>query len=149
MFGNPSSSSARCRCLDIGIMISNVGVRMLGIQSLIIFSGKGGCSNNWMVRIIRITTVLHFSNQSLTSIRLPLQVSDLTNGTLLQEGHDKRPDFTLEEQLPDRGDFGGGDFLEDGFGFGDGGMGEFGELPNVPDLTVDEAQKKQEEGGQT
>ena len=26
-------------------------------------------------------------------------------------------------------------------------MGEFGELPNVPDLTVDEAQKKQEEGG--
>ena len=26
-----------------------------------------------------------------------------------------------------------------------GGMGEFGELPNVPDLTVDEAQKKQEE----
>ena len=28
-------------------------------------------------------------------------------------------------------------------------MGEFGELPNVPDLTVDEAQKKQEEGGET
>ena len=38
-----------------------------------------------------------------------------------------------------------------GFGFGgmvewwDGGMGEFGELPNVPELTVNEAQKKQEE----
>ena len=77
------------------------------------------------------------------------QVSDLTNGTTLQEGHDKRPDFTLDEQLPDRGDFGGGDFLEDGFGFGDGGMGEFGDLPNVPDLTVDEPQKGQEEGGQT
>ena len=34
-FGNPRSSSAgtvaaRCRCLDIGIIISNVGVRMLG-----------------------------------------------------------------------------------------------------------------------
>ena len=28
-------------------------------------------------------------------------------------------DFTLDEQLPDRGDFGGGDFLENGFGFGD------------------------------
>ena len=91
------------------------------------------------------TSLINLSHLHL-SIRLPLQVSDLTNGTLLQEGHDKRPDFTLEEQLPDRGDFGGGDFLEDGFGFGDGGMGEFGELPNVPDLTVDEAQKKQEGG---
>ena len=38
-----------------------------------------------------------------------------------------------------------------GFGFGgmvewwNGGIGEFGELPNVPELTVNEAQKKQEE----
>ena len=28
--------------VDIGIIISNVGVRMLGIQYLIIFPGKGG-----------------------------------------------------------------------------------------------------------
>ena len=26
---------------------------MLGIQALIIFPGKRGCSNNWMVKIIR------------------------------------------------------------------------------------------------
>ena len=56
------SSSARCRSSDIGIVISNVGVGMLGIQKLSIFPGKGGCSNNWMVRIIRVITV-HLSNE--------------------------------------------------------------------------------------
>ena len=40
---------------------------MLGIQQLIIFSGKGGgCSNNWMVRIIRITTVAGFTSHFLS-----------------------------------------------------------------------------------
>lgn len=77
-----------------------------------------------------------------------LQVSDLTNGTTLQEGGDKERDFVLEDQLPDRGDFGGGDFLEDGFGFGDGGMGEFGGVPNVSDIALEEPSKPQEgEGG--
>ena len=32
MFGGPHSSSTRCQCLDIGIRISNMGFRMLGIQ---------------------------------------------------------------------------------------------------------------------
>ena len=76
-----------------------------------------------------------------------LQVSDLTNGTTLQEGGDKEPDFILEDRLPDRGDFGGGDFLEDGFGFGDGGMGEFGGVPNVSDIALEEVQKQQEGEG--
>ena len=55
-----------CRCSDIGIIISNVGVRMLGKQWLIIFPGKGGCSNNWMVWIIRLITVSVTSQQLLS-----------------------------------------------------------------------------------
>ena len=36
---------ARCRFSDIGIIISNMGVQMFGIQQLLIFPAKGGCSN--------------------------------------------------------------------------------------------------------
>ena len=32
---------------------------MLGMQKLSIFPGKGGCSNNLMVRIIRVITVVN------------------------------------------------------------------------------------------
>ena len=50
-----------------------------------------------------------------------------------------RSEFTMEEQLPDRGDFGGGDFLEEGFGgFGDGEMADLGALPGVSDINLDE-----------
>ena len=51
-----------------------------------------------------------------------------------------------EEQLPDRGDFGGGDFLEDLGGLG--GL-ELGEVPSVGDITLDEGHKGKEAGDTT
>ena len=53
MFGNLRLSSAKCRCSDIGIIISNVGVRLNAIINH--FLGKGGDGSN----IIRLITV-HF-----------------------------------------------------------------------------------------
>lgn len=74
---------------------------------------------------------------------------DTRNGTTLQEDKDKSA-FTMEEQLPDRGDFGGGDFLEDGFGFGDGGLEGLdnlgGEVPGVSDIVLEGAQQGDKEG---
>lgn len=44
----------------------------------------------------------------------------------------------LKERLPDLGDaFGGGGLMDDGFGLGDGGMMNLGDLPNVSDLNLD------------
>ena len=40
-----------------------------------------------------------------------------------------------EDQLPDRNDFGGGDFLEDLGGLG--GLEGLGEVPSVGDITVE------------
>lgn len=55
-------------------------------------------------------------------------------------------DLTMEERPPDMGDFGGGDFLADGFGFGDGGLMDLGvEVPNVSDITLGGDQQTVEE----
>ncbi len=57
--------------------------------------------------------------------------------TLRDEGN--KADFTLEDQLPDHGDFGGGDFLEEGFGgFGDGEMMDMGAMPGISDINLEE-----------
>lgn len=47
-----------------------------------------------------------------------------------------------EEQLPDRDDFGGGDFLEDLGGLG--GLEGLGDVPSVGDITLEEALKEDE-----
>ena len=44
----------------------------------------------------------------------------------------------MEEQLPDRNDFGGGDFLEDLGGLG--GLEGLGEVPSVGDITLEGGQ---------
>ena len=49
-------------------------------------------------------------------------------------------DLAMEEQLPDRNDFGGGDFLED-FG-GLGGLEGLGDVPSVGDITLEEGQRE-------
>ena len=66
MFGNPRSSFTRCRCSNIGIIISNVGVRMLGIQYSIIFPGKGGVfeeldgSNNYRLITVAVNAFVTY-----------------------------------------------------------------------------------------
>ena len=63
------------------------------------------------------------------------QLSDMTNGTLLGDDGNGGP-LTVKDQLPlGVGDMGGG--LMEGFGAGDGGMMDIGEMPNVSDLTLD------------
>ena len=47
----PRSTSTRCRCSDIGIIISNVGVQMTIINH---FFKKGGCSNKLYPELICI-----------------------------------------------------------------------------------------------
>lgn len=63
--------------------------------------------------------------------------------TLREEG--SKSDFTMEEQLPDRGDF-GGDFLTEGFGgfdgFGDGEMMDMGLEPGISDINLEEGQEE-------
>lgn len=67
--------------------------------------------------------------------------------TLLPEGSSKRPrgreDMMEEEQLPDRNDFGGGDFLEDLGGLG--GLEGLGEVPSVGDITMEGAPRDEGE----
>ena len=66
------------------------------------------------------------------------------SSTLLPEKRGARD--TLEgEQLPDRNDFGGGDFLEDLGGLG--GLEGLGEVPSVGDITMEGAQR--EDGQET
>ena len=61
MFSDAHSSSARCRCRDIGRWCSNTWNTRINY-----FSWKRGCSNNWMVWIIRlITVIITFSPYSL------------------------------------------------------------------------------------
>ena len=83
-----------------------------------------------------------------------LDEKDQTNGGFSKIGDNTtlqsdKANFTMEDQLPDRGDFGGGDFLEDGFG---GGMmdldnlGGPGEVPNISDITLERDQQGVEEG---
>ena len=87
-----------------------------------------------------------------------LDEKDQTNGmlskidnTTMRSEKDKA-NFTMEDQLPDRGDFGGGDFLEDGFG---GGMmdldnlGGPGEVPNISDIALERDQQGDEGGACT
>ena len=68
------------------------------------------------------------------------QVTGDHSSTLLPEGDGgegrKRGDMMEEEQLPDRNDFGGGDFLEDF-----GGLEGLGEVPSVGDIALEEGQK--------
>ena len=47
-----------------------------------------------------------------------------------------------EEQLPDRDDFGGGDFLEDLGGLG--GLEGLGDVPSVGDITLEGALREDE-----
>ena len=51
MFGDPHSSSTRCRCSDIGIITSNV-------FECIIFPGKGDVQIIGLFQIIRLITVM-------------------------------------------------------------------------------------------
>ena len=78
-----------------------------------------------------------------------VQVTGDRSSTLLYENEhgegEKRGDMMEEEQLPDRNDFGGGDFLED-FG-GLGGLEGLGEVPSVGDITLEGGQR--EEGEET
>ena len=72
------------------------------------------------------------------------QISGLSGGTFNGDSSTRmRSDSTLEERgLPDAAN----DFGFDGFGLMDGEFGDFGELPPVPDLTVDgEGQDKETE----
>lgn len=64
----------------------------------------------------------------------------MTNGTTLLESSKKGPgDFTLEDrQLDAINDFGGGGDFLDGFGVGDEGMVDLGDLPGVSDINLDE-----------
>ena len=55
MFSDP----AKCRCLDIGAIISSGTSNAWNTQSLtLFFLEKEGCLNTWMVQIIRLITVL-------------------------------------------------------------------------------------------
>lgn len=87
-----------------------------------------------------------------------LDEKDQTNGELTKIGDNTtmrsekdKANFTMEDQLPDRGDFGGEDFLQDGFG---GGMmdldnlGGPGEVPNISDITLERDQQGDKEGEQ-
>ena len=56
------------------------------------------------------------------------------NTTLLAE-EERKGGLDEEEGLPDRNDFGGGDFLEDLGGLG--GLEGLGEVPSVGDITMD------------
>ena len=69
-----------------------------------------------------------------------VQVSDVTNGTTLLDGSKKGPgDFNLEDRRLDAiNDFGGGGDFLDGFGAGDEGMVDLGDLPGVSDINLDE-----------
>ncbi len=71
-------------------------------------------------------------------------ISKIRDETTLREEPNKS-DFTMEDQLPDRGDFGGGDFLEDGFGgFGDGGMMmDMGPEPGISDINLEEGREEE------
>ena len=57
--------------------------------------------------------------------------------TTLLPGRREGGDAMEEEQLPDRNDFGGGDFLEDLGGLG--GLEGLGEVPSVGDITMEGA----------
>lgn len=63
------------------------------------------------------------------------------SSTLLPDGAEKRAELE-EEQLPDRDDFGGGDFLEDLGGLG--GLEGLGDVPSVGDITLEEALREDE-----
>ena len=56
-------------------------------------------------------------------------------------------DITLEERFPDAAnDFGGGGILAgDGFGLMDGGFGDLGDFPPVPDLNLEAIEKDEME----
>ena len=56
------------------------------------------------------------------------------SSTVLPEGGGRKGSVG-EDQLPDRNDFGGGDFLEDLGGLG--GLEGLGEVPSVGDITVE------------
>ena len=71
-------------------------------------------------------------------------LSRMRDDTTLQDDQNKT-DHAMEDQLPDQADFGGGDFLEDGFGWGDGGLGgldNLGAMPSVSDITLEGGQKE-------
>ncbi len=66
-----------------------------------------------------------------------LQLSAVTNDTLLGPVGDGA--------LPMREELGVGDGLLEGFGAGDGGMMDIGEMPQVSDITLDQPPENQAE----
>ena len=88
-----------------------------------------------------------FTDEKHDSSVSRLETDSTANGINLPANERGRAsDFTLETQLPDRGDF-AGEFLEDGFGLGDGGMADLGGMPSMVDITLGEGAVK--EGGET
>ena len=60
------------------------------------------------------------------------QISELADGTLLGD-KDKAGPVTMGDRIPE---LGGSGLVDEGFGPGDGGMMDLGEMPNVSDLTL-------------
>lgn len=66
--------------------------------------------------------------------RSEMQIGDMADGTLLGDDGKAADAITMEDRPPG---LGGSGLMDEGFGFGDGGMMDFGEMPNVSDLTLD------------
>ena len=71
-------------------------------------------------------------------------MSDMTNGTLLGDKGEAGA-ITMADRLP--GGLGGSGLVDEGFGPGDGGMMDIGEMPNVSDLTLEQPGNQTTEEG--
>lgn len=80
-----------------------------------------------------------FADEKQDASTSHLETESTTNGINLPEkSRGRASDFTLENQLPDRGGGFGGEFMEDGFGLGDGGLVDLGGMPSMTDITLGE-----------